>query len=509
MTEEELEQQIKQMERAEFEADTRFVIRVTWFFMTLAAVIFFIIFVTFGVFPLLWCLGAGFFLFILILYSLKRSFRRRPGTFPGVLNILLTVFLIVCSVYLPVLNGRIHGLFSQSQKTVIGFYALKEDYRAGHGYTPLPSYEIKDLQEEIFLTQNDVTPEVVQQGIEAMRKETGLGETETLELSSLEKAVNALYSDRGQVLVLNEAYVPLIAESEAFADFNDAAQLIYSVSVEAEPITGGTADMDRNSFSVYLAGSDTRSGLLSTAGRFDVNMLINVNPQTKRVLIVSIPRDLYVPNPWLGQEKDKLTHLGIYGIDNTMNELEALFGTEIDNYMIVNFNSFKKIVDSLGGIEVDNPYAFEATEAGIPTGYYFEEGMLTLNGDEALAFVRERYTLPDGDFGRNMHQTLVLNAILDKMMSSAVLVKADRLLRELQGSFLTNVAVKEMYGLIRMQLGSSASWQIDTVRLSGEVGTAYCASGESNLSVVFPDYDTITDVAAEIAALKAGEPADK
>ncbi|MBR2591464.1 MAG: LCP family protein, partial [Oscillospiraceae bacterium] len=231
--------------------------------------------------------------------------------------------------------------------------------------------------------------------------------------------------------------------------------------------------------------------------------------QTKRVLIVSIPRDLYVPNPWLGQEKDKLTHLGIYGIDNTMNELEALFGTEIDNYMIVNFNSFKKIVDSLGGIEVDNPYAFEATEAGIPTGYYFEEGMLTLNGDEALAFVRERYTLPDGDFGRNMHQTLVLNAILDKMMSSAVLVKADRLLRELQGSFLTNVAVKEMYGLIRMQLGSSASWQIDTVRLSGEVGTAYCASGESNLSVVFPDYDTITDVAAEIAALKAGEPADK
>ncbi|MBQ1512220.1 MAG: LCP family protein [Erysipelotrichaceae bacterium] len=502
MTEEELE-------RAEYEADTRFMIRVTWLLMSLAALVFFVVFVTFGLFPLLWCLGLAFLLLVLVLYSLKRSFRRRPGAFPGVVNILLTVFLLVCSVYLPVLNGRIRGLFSASQKTVIGFYALKDSYRAERGYSALPSYEITALQEEIFLTQNDVTPLAVQQGIEAMCAETGLSEPETLELSSLEQAVNAFYGDRGQVLVLNDAYVPLIADSEAFSDFMEVSELIYSVTVEEDASLGsGTKDMDRNSFSVFLAGSDTRSGLLSTAGRFDVNMLVTVNPQTKRILIVSIPRDLYVPNPWLGQEKDKLTHLGIYGVGNTMEELEDLFGTEIDNYMIVNFSSFKKIVDSLGGIRIENPYAFEATEAGIPTGYYFEEGELTLNGDEALAYVRERYTLPDGDFGRNMHQTLVLNAILDKMMSSAVLMKAERLLRDLQGSFLTNVAVKEMYGLIRMQLGSSAGWQIETVRLTGEVGSAVCASGGARLSVVFPDYDTITEAAAKIAALKAGEPAE-
>lgn len=506
MTEEELEKE--RYERAEHEADTRFMIRVTWLLMSLAALIFFIVFTTFGLFPLLWCLGLGFLLFTLVLFSLKRSFRRRPGALPGVFNILLTVFLLVSSIYLPVLNGRIHGLFSPSQKTVVAFYALKEDYRAQRGYNALPSYEIKELLSEVFLTQNDVTPLVVQQGIETMCKETNSEAPETLELSSLEQAVNAFYGDRGQVLVLNDAYVPLIADSEAFSDFYDVSELIYSVTVEEEEtLLSGTQDMDKNSFSVFLAGSDTRSGLLSTAGRFDVNMLVNVNPVTKRILIISIPRDLYVPNPWLEGEKDKLTHLGIYGVGNTMEELEDLFGTEIDNYMIVNFSSFKKIVDSLGGIRIENPYAFEATEAGIPTGYYFEEGELTLNGDEALAYVRERYTLPDGDFGRNMHQTLVLNAILDKMMSSAVLMKAERLLRDLQGSFLTNVAVKEMYGLIRMQLGSPSPWQIETLRLSGEVGTAVCASGGARLSVVFPEYDTITDAAAKIAALKAGEPA--
>ena len=65
-----------------------------------------------------------------------------------------------------------------------------------------------------------------------------------------------------------------------------------------------------------------------------------------------------------------------------------------------------------------------------------------------------------------------------------------------------------MYGLIRMQLGSSAGWQIETVRLTGEVGSAVCASGGARLSVVFPDYDTITEAAAKIAALKAGEPAE-
>ncbi|MBQ5756761.1 MAG: hypothetical protein IIV88_05825, partial [Erysipelotrichaceae bacterium] len=283
MTEEELE-------RAEYEADTRFMIRVTWLLMSLAALVFFVVFVTFGLFPLLWCLGLAFLLLVLVLYSLKRSFRRRPGVFPGVVNILLTVFLLVCSVYLPVLNGRIRGLFSASQKTVIGFYALKDSYRAEHSYAALPSYEITALQEEIFLTQNDVTPLAVQQGIEAMCRETGLSEPEILELTGLEQAVNAFYGDRGQVLVLNDAYVPLIADSEAFSDFMEVSELIYSVTVEEDALPdSGTKDMDRNSFSVFLAGSDTRSGLLSTAGRFDVNMLVTVNPQTKRILIVSIP----------------------------------------------------------------------------------------------------------------------------------------------------------------------------------------------------------------------------
>ena len=164
-----------------------------------------------------------------------------------------------------------------------------------------------------------------------------------------------------------------------------------------------------------VAGEDTRSGRLSIYGRTDVDIIVNVNPVTKQVMIIGLPRDTYIPNPALAHGYDKLTHLGNDGIQNTMKGVSEYYDIDIDYYGVVNFNTFKYIIDAIGGVDVENPYYFVSTSGGDSLTYYYEEGIVHLNGASALAYVRERHNLSNGDYGRSEHQTIVLKAIIQKL----------------------------------------------------------------------------------------------
>ena len=187
-------------------------------------------------------------------------------------------------------------------------------------------------------------------------------------------------------------------------------------------------------------------------------MLVTVNPKTYQISIISLPRDSYIPNPACDNQYDKLTHLGLYGIDNTLSGLSSWFGMDSNvfkNYVIVNFTTFRNIIDALGGVDVDNDIEFTALNQ-----MYYPKGTIHLAGEYALMYVRERKTFENGDFERNYHQQLVMSAIIDKLTSPAIITRFSALMDGLKGKFLTNISSDALYDLCAYQLANNIKWNV-------------------------------------------------
>lgn len=234
-------------------------------------------------------------------------------------------------------------------------------------------------------------------------------------------------------------------------------------------------------FVVYISGIDTY-GDISTVSRSDVNILAMVNPQTDKILLINTPRDYYVQLHGTTGVKDKLTHAGIYGVDMSAKTLEDLYGVSIDYYMRVNFSSLTNIVDTLGGVSVYSDYSFKAG------GYLFEAGYQDMDGKQALAFSRERYSFEGGDRTRGKNQQRVIEAIIRKMSSPALITNYQAILKSLTGTFQTNADTKEITSLMNRQLDAMRAWKIESIDVDGTGKTATTYSmGNIPLYVMEPN----------------------
>ena len=300
--------------------------------------------------------------------------------------------------------------------------------------------------------------------------------------------VNALYNNDVDCIIINESYRAMIEED--FPNFSSDTRVIYSKQYVTEINSPENSDITRNTFNVYVSGIDTY-GSITTKSRSDVNMIMTVNPTTKTVLLTSIPRDYYIPFNVLGGQRDKLTHSGLYGVNETMQNVASYFGIDIDYFIRVNFDSLIDIVDSLGGIEVYNPQAFKN----------FEVGKITLNGEEALAFSRERYSFEDGDKERGRNQMRVITGIIQKVMSPSIITNYMSLLDSLHSSFQTNLTDEQIISLIRMQINDMSSWNIESISVDGTGDYLYSPIYGSELYMMLPDDNTVTTAKEKINAL--------
>lgn len=299
--------------------------------------------------------------------------------------------------------------------------------------------------------------------------------------------VNALYNNDVDCIIINESYRAMIEED--FPNFSSDTRVIYSKQYVTEINSPENSDITRNTFNVYVSGIDTY-GSITTKSRSDVNMIMTVNPTTKTVLLTSIPRDYYIPFNVLGGQRDKLTHSGLYGVNETMQNVASYFGIDIDYFIRVNFDSLIDIVDSLGGIEVYNPQAFKN----------FEVGKITLNGEEALAFSRERYSFEDGDKERGRNQMRVITGIINKVLSPAIISNYSELMDKLHVSFQTNMSDEQIISLVRMQLDDMSPWTIQQQSVNGNGQTLYSPIYGSDLYMMVPD-----DKSVENAKIKINE----
>ena len=277
-------------------------------------------------------------------------------------------------------------------------------------------------------------------------------------------------------------------------------------------LTGAEANkITKEPFVIYLSGVDTR-GELTEKARSDVNILAVVNPTTKQILLVNTPRDYYLPLARNG-ELDKLTHAGLYGIDESMKVLGNLYGVQADYYVRVNFAGLVKIVDALGGVDIESDANFSCVPMETPDGngdytyqkYSFTKGINHVNGSQALAFARERKAFADGDNRRGQHQMTVIKAIVNKACSSAVLTKYQELLKAASDAFITNMPYADISSLVQMQLGDMADWNITTYAVSGEGSTEYCYALGDKAWVMIKDSSKVNTAKNMIQQVINGE----
>lgn len=329
----------------------------------------------------------------------------------------------------------------------------------------------------------------------------------------------ALLDGEIDACVFNKAYTDML--DEIIEGYSSKTRVIYEMEIESAPAEGAGANgtsagevsaegdttgnavsassgdiaLTEKPFTVLISGIDVR-GAITTTSRSDVNILMTVNPKTHKILLTTTPRDYYVYIPEVsGDMRDKLTHAGIYGVEASMRTLGNLYDIEVSDYIRINFDSVIRLVDALGGVDVNSDYAF-TTNGG---GYSFNEGINHLNGEQALAFSRERYAFKDGDNQRGRNQMVVLTAMLNKLQSPALLKNPGEVLDVVGESMQTSFTRDEITGLISWQLSEGQSWEITRQAVSGhgDKQQTYSMKG-TNLYVMWPDEESVVEAAEKI-----------
>ncbi|MBQ1878114.1 MAG: LCP family protein, partial [Erysipelotrichaceae bacterium] len=308
-------------------------------------------------------------------------------------------------------------------------------------------------------------------------------------------AAEALNNGETEALLLNQSYAEILGDNVEFTDFNEKNRILYTCiqKIKLDFDTTAVGDITTSPFVIMVGGRDdwgyTRINKTTSAGRTDTNMLMVVNPKTKQLLVVTIPRDSYVALDGNKKMMDKLTHATVYSLNTWLKSVSSFLDVDINYFLRINFSSFINVVDAIGGIDVVNPSYFKTTYNPhytidgqvVVKNYEFPEGPLHLDGRMALCFVRERHYGNQGDLGRNKRQAIAIKAIIDKVTTVEQITHFADLMKAVEGTFFTDINVNQIYALAQMQLNDMATWDIVSYSLSGksEKATSY-AMGTGN-----------------------------
>ena len=431
-------------------------------------------------------LGGVIFLITLIISLL--IFKKKGSRFPNVIGIIFACFLVVgygfVYKYLYQAFDFIDTISDSSLNTEVEeFYVI---VRADSTYE-----KIEDLKDEdiytLEVTENiDKVEEKVNEKVNVNFKD----------IDNLDTLATNLLNEKIDIILISSSQYSIILEDNE--EFKDETKIIYTITQEIEKEAENVKDetskhqIENGIFNVYISGIDT-SGNIRNVSRSDANIVVTVNTKTNEILLTSIPRDYYV-TLHSKNAKDKLTHSGIYGINETVNTVEDLLGIDINYYVRVNFTTVVKLVDAIGGIDVNSDYAFNAL------GYSFKKGTNHLNGSKALAFSRERHSFADGDVQRAKNQQKVINAIISKLTSSTTLLtQYSNILNSLSGNFQTNIEQDDISILVKEQLENMPSWNISTNTLigTGSYNVTY-SCGNQKLYVMLPNSQSVEDAKEKI-----------
>lgn len=423
--------------------------------------------------------------------------RRNVAT---VLSLLFCALFVVGVYYVQITVNALKEITSGGTETAtMAVYVRSQDTRG-----------LEDLLEERFGVLEDLDQFNTDAALMKIQEEHYVM-VNTKGYSSATELVDALLNQDTSVILMNCAYLDAISELDGYTDISTKLREVATYTIYEDdktaapnpvPLPSSNADKKNNTFSVYISGSDSRSDDILATGRSDVNIIATINPDTRQILLLSTPRDYYVPLSIADESSlpDKLTHAGIYGVDVSMDTLAQLYDMDIDYYFRVNFNGFEDIIDALGGIDVNCQVEFTSG------GYHFQPGIISMDGQQALSYVRERYAFSNGDYQRGIHQMQVISAVIQKAMSPSLLKSYSTLLEAVSNSFVTSVPYDLVSKLVRSQLLNDWDWNIVSYYVSGSGASEYTYSiPNAKAYVTIPDTETVETAKKLIDQVYAGQ----
>lgn len=434
-------------------------------------------------------------LLLLFGITLATQLRKKGRRIGGKLfSFFIMILLLFATYYIGKANGALGEISGGSYKVDNMVVAvLAED----------GAEKIDDAASYTFGVQYAMSGDDVRSAVADINEKLGT-EIQTVEYQSLSEQAQALHDGQVQAIIYNEGYTGIL--EEAFENYSKNVKIIYQHSIKKElDNTAAQVEVKKDTFSVFISGIDVY-GPIETNSRSDVNIVATVNPTTHQILLTTTPRDYYVEIPGVsGGQKDKLTHAGIYGVDASMRTLSQLYDTEIPFYARVNFTSLIEIVDQLGGVDVESEFAFTTSE---DSGLVMDvvQGTNHFNGQQALAFSRERQNIEGGDNQRGKNQQAVITGLIKKMISPAMLVNANGIINSVSGNVETNMSQDQIQDLIKDQLAQGKAWNIYSVAATGTGDEQMCFSyGGGPLYVMQPDQTSVDTIRSLIDRVENGE----
>ena len=353
--------------------------------------------------------------------------------------------------------------------------------------------------------------------------------------SSIEELKEALLSEEIDSIMIMDSYLKIKEDNEELEtidseedqkkedttkseetsktdEFDSKTKVIYTFKIKIDNSKKTKSiDLEKGSFVVYVSGEDSYSNEVNETSRSDVNLLMIVNIKKKNVLLLSIPRDYYIKIDSKGAY-DKLTHISLYGSEEAAKSIGAILDVDVDYFVKFNFTTFMKATEYLLPLDVYSDYTFTTSvyDRTIGDCYTFYEGYNHItNGKQALQFVRARKNFNQGDRQRGINQSRFLRAVINKASTPSVLLKYNKILSSLEGTFLTNIDNESIINIIKYVLNHNGKFNVYSMSLDGSDAMRSTYSGGSQaLYVMLPNEETIEKAKVAIKAVLDGEKPD-
>ena len=262
-----------------------------------------------------------------------------------------------------------------------------------------------------------------------------------------------MYAGELDAMFVSDSYQSMFSGITGYENIATDTKVIIKKDKEMKKATTSsieTASLNKaikEPFTILLMGIDSTDEVLTknAIANGDTLILITFNPKTLNATMLSIPRDSYVPiSCWSGKPENKITHAAAYGNDCMIHTIQDYFDVDIDYYAKINFKGLVKLVDAVGGVEVDVPQTLCTDDSSRWAQVCIEPGRQVLNGEQALVFARDRYDLVDGDFGRARHQQEIIMALVNKMKDVKDVKTFMNILDTISNSMDTNLTTKQI-----------------------------------------------------------------
>ena len=390
--------------------------------------------------------------------------------------VFMSIIMVVGSFYITITQNTIDKIEANYFKlSEVGVYVMNDSQVV----------DIQDLTGAQFGIISVLERENTDKAIEKIEEDLGT----TIVYETYDGVVNlaeALINGEVDAIVVNTSYLSMMYDMEEYASLETSIRCVTKYSIKTymeKPQENNEYLASDDCVTIYISGID-RYGSPTINSNSDVNIICTINKTTHQVLLLSTPRDFFVPLSISGGNRDKLTHAGAYGVDVSEATLEMLYGINIDYYMKINFSGFENVIDALGGIDVYSQYDFTAYHGG----YRFHQGMNRVNGKQALGFARERYSFGGGDRQRGRNQMEVIKGMINKITSKDMITNYVEVMGSLSESIITNMPQEEITAFFKLQLEDNPSWEILTYSVNGTSSLEYTYSlPNKQVYVMVPD----------------------